>query len=123
MGSIGGGDFDGAEILLEFEGHPAQLHQFHLTQDRRQHVIQVVGDPGRHLAKPAELLGPDQLRLGRLQAGVRVMQFGEESGVFDGDGRLGGERGEVGQLGRAERFGGRSVEGKHPEDLVPARDR
>ena len=103
-------------------GTSPNFDQLHLAQDRRQHVIQIVRDPRRHLAEPAELLGADELRLGRLQARVRIVQLREEAGVLDGDGRLGGKRGEVGQLGRAERFGGRGVKGEHPKDLGPARD-
>ncbi len=72
---------------------PPQLHvldalqqELGPPQDRREHVVEVVGHPGGHLSQGAELLGAHQLVLGRGQIAERAAALLVEPGAAQHEG-------------------------------------
>ena len=72
LGAIIGGPLDGLEPPFLDGVVDATEEELRAAGDRRQQVVEVVRDPGRHLPERAQLFRPQQAVLSRRELGIRL---------------------------------------------------
>ena len=106
-GLVGDDREPAAEVGCHFR---ALQQQVGLAEDRRQRIVDLVGDPGGQLADGGELLGVDQLGLRAAQLFEAVHRLRVEARVVERDADLIGGRLHQRYLALAERLAGLAAE-------------
>ena len=78
LGPVERGSLDDLQPARQLGVLHVALEELRPAQDRREHVVEVVGHAGGHLAQRAELLGAHELVLGRRQLAVGAPALVEE---------------------------------------------
>ena len=115
---------DDRESAADVRRHFRTLQQqVGLAEDRRQRIVDLVGDPGGQLADGGELLGVDQLGLRAAQLLEAVHRLRVEARVVERDTDLVGGRLHQRHLALAERLAGLAAERQRAQDAAAAVDR
>lgn len=114
---IHGGPLEGLKSLPGF-GLLRLVEELRAPQDRLQHVVHVVGDPGRQRAHGLQALGLHELLLGRSNRGQRFAQVPIELVVLQRDGGLIGEGADDLEILGAEGTSGDVTDAEGPDHPI-----
>ena len=115
---------DGAGALPHRAGeHLVGAEQLGRHQDRRQRVVQLVGDTGQERAERLQLVGLDELVLRLLQLAQPRLQLGIEAGLLERQRRLVRDAAEDAALLVAQAARGAVVDGQHADGLIANAER